>query len=137
MLRTLGPNGERREEEPETRMQEPAAPKPKMTKRQSTVEYKVEPCKLQLLRSLGEYDEPVRLGTIISKLNLLAFSPRVLQPRIDYLRSIGVKKVGHSGTLDPFASGVLVVCIGRPATRLIPWLQREGDKEYEAEGPPH
>ena len=49
MLRTLGPNGERREE-PETRMQEPAAPKPKMTKRQSTVEYKVEPCKLQLLR---------------------------------------------------------------------------------------
>ena len=52
-------------------------------------------------------------------------------------RAFGVKKVGHSGTLDPFASGVLVVCIGRPATRLIPWLQREGDKEYEAEGPPH
>ncbi|NNF45342.1 MAG: tRNA pseudouridine(55) synthase, partial [Desulfofustis sp.] len=24
----------------------------------------------------------------------------------------GVKKVGHAGTLDPFASGLLVVCIG-------------------------
>ena len=46
-------------------------------------------------------------------------------------RILGIKKVGHTGTLDPFASGVLVVCAGRPATRLIPQLM-EGDKEYEA-----
>jgi tRNA pseudouridine55 synthase len=46
-------------------------------------------------------------------------------------RLSGIKKVGHTGTLDPFASGVLVVCIGRPATRLISQLM-EGDKEYEA-----
>ena len=46
-------------------------------------------------------------------------------------RLLGVKKVGHTGTLDPFASGVLVICAGRPATRLIPKLM-EGDKEYEA-----
>lgn len=32
-------------------------------------------------------------------------------------------KVGHAGTLDPLASGVLVVCIG-PATRLIEYVQR-------------
>ena len=43
----------------------------------------------------------------------------------------GVKKVGHAGTLDPFASGLLVVCIGRPATRLIGALM-EGDKTYQA-----
>lgn len=46
-------------------------------------------------------------------------------------RSLGIKKVGHTGTLDPFASGVLVVCAGRQATRLIPQLMA-GDKEYEA-----
>ena len=43
----------------------------------------------------------------------------------------GVKKVGHAGTLDPFASGLLVVCIGRPATRLIGTLM-EGQKTYQA-----
>jgi tRNA pseudouridine55 synthase len=46
-------------------------------------------------------------------------------------RGLGVKKVGHAGTLDPFASGLLLVCVGRPATRLIPSLM-EGEKEYVA-----
>src|SRR3954467_4964859 len=32
-------------------------------------------------------------------------------------------KVGHAGTLDPLASGVLVVCVGA-ATRLIEFVQR-------------
>src|SRR3954467_3005196 len=32
-------------------------------------------------------------------------------------------KVGHAGTLDPLASGVLVVCVGT-ATRLIEYVQR-------------
>ena len=39
-------------------------------------------------------------------------------------------KVGHAGTLDPLATGVLLVCIGK-ATRLAESLQKEG-KEYEA-----
>jgi tRNA pseudouridine55 synthase len=39
-------------------------------------------------------------------------------------------KVGHAGTLDPDASGVLVVCIGR-ATRLVPYLQASM-KTYDA-----
>src|SRR5437764_984596 len=43
---------------------------------------------------------------------------------------IGEKRVGHTGTLDPFATGVLVVLIGR-ATRLAQFLSG-ADKEYEA-----
>lgn len=39
-------------------------------------------------------------------------------------------KVGHAGTLDPLATGVLIVCTGR-ATRRIEMLQ-SGDKEYIA-----
>ena len=40
-------------------------------------------------------------------------------------------KVGHAGTLDPLATGVLIICIGK-ATRLAEEIQR-GDKEYVAE----
>ncbi len=40
-------------------------------------------------------------------------------------------KVGHAGTLDPLATGVLVVCTGR-ATKRIDELQN-GTKEYIAE----
>ncbi|MDE6006766.1 MAG: tRNA pseudouridine(55) synthase TruB [Muribaculaceae bacterium] len=48
-------------------------------------------------------------------------------------RRLGVKKfkVGHAGTLDPLATGVLIICTGR-ATRQITELQ-EGTKEYVAE----
>lgn len=44
-------------------------------------------------------------------------------------RALGVKKVGHAGTLDPMASGLLVMGVGR-ATRLLRFLG-ELDKEYE------
>lgn len=44
-------------------------------------------------------------------------------------RALGIKKVGHAGTLDPFASGLLVICVSRPATRIISQLM-EGEKEY-------
>jgi tRNA pseudouridine55 synthase len=44
---------------------------------------------------------------------------------------LGIKKVGHAGTLDPFASGVLVVCAGRPATRYIDQFM-QGRKTYRA-----
>jgi tRNA pseudouridine55 synthase len=46
-------------------------------------------------------------------------------------RALGIKKVGHAGTLDPFASGLLVICAGRPATREISRLMA-AEKEYEA-----
>lgn len=46
-------------------------------------------------------------------------------------RILQMKKIGHAGTLDPFATGLLVLCAGRPATRLISELM-VGDKEYQA-----
>lgn len=48
------------------------------------------------------------------------------------IRHFGKKnlKVGHAGTLDPLATGVLLVCIGK-ATKLAEWLQSH-DKEYVA-----
>ncbi len=50
---------------------------------------------------------------------------------IDVIRgAVGIRKVGHSGTLDPMATGLLVVGVGR-ATRLLRFLEAE-DKEYEA-----
>lgn len=42
-----------------------------------------------------------------------------------------IKKVGHAGTLDPFASGVLLLCTG-PATKQVESLMAF-DKEYVAE----
>jgi tRNA pseudouridine55 synthase len=38
-------------------------------------------------------------------------------------------KVGHAGALDPFADGVLLLCIGRAGTRQVPRLM-ELEKEY-------
>ena len=45
-------------------------------------------------------------------------------------RAAGTRRVGHAGTLDPFATGVLVVCLER-ATRLLQFLVGL-DKEYLA-----
>lgn len=49
------------------------------------------------------------------------------------LRRLGYRKikVGHAGTLDPLATGILLVCIGR-ATKLVDALQAE-EKEYVAD----
>ncbi|HKV52328.1 MAG TPA: hypothetical protein VJO52_14140, partial [Gemmatimonadaceae bacterium] len=45
-------------------------------------------------------------------------------------RALGVRRVGHGGTLDPFATGLLVLLVGR-ATRLLPYLEGE-PKVYAA-----
>ncbi len=45
-------------------------------------------------------------------------------------RATGIKKVGHAGTLDPLATGALVVAVG-PVTRLIRFIQDQ-PKEYRA-----
>ena len=62
-------------------------------------------------------------------------------------RGTGVRKVGHAGTLDPRASGVLVLCLG-PATRLSEYLSSstksyratvrfgESTRTYDGEGEP-
>jgi tRNA pseudouridine55 synthase len=45
-------------------------------------------------------------------------------------RAVGVRRVGHAGTLDPIATGLLVLFLGR-GTRLIPYIDAE-PKVYEA-----
>jgi tRNA pseudouridine55 synthase len=45
-------------------------------------------------------------------------------------RALGTREVGHAGTLDPMATGVLVVATGE-ATKLVPWLTAH-EKAYEA-----
>lgn len=45
-------------------------------------------------------------------------------------RAIGERRIGHAGTLDPFATGLLVLLVGR-ATRLLPYVSGE-PKVYEA-----
>ena len=45
-------------------------------------------------------------------------------------RELGERAVGHCGTLDPAATGLLVICVG-PATRFVEALSAD-DKHYEA-----
>ena len=45
-------------------------------------------------------------------------------------RKLGIRRTGHAGTLDPLASGLLVVAVG-PATRFLQYLPLE-PKVYEA-----
>jgi tRNA pseudouridine55 synthase len=50
---------------------------------------------------------------------------------VDRVRQVmGTRKVGHTGTLDPLATGVLPVCVNE-ATKLMPFLSQD-DKEYRA-----
>ena len=52
---------------------------------------------------------------------------------MDEVRRItGEKRVGHAGTLDPFATGVLVVGVTRETTKLLGALSQDSEKEYEA-----
>lgn len=46
-------------------------------------------------------------------------------------RMTGIRKIGHTGTLDPMATGVLPLCIGK-ATRVISYMESD-DKVYRCE----
>jgi len=51
---------------------------------------------------------------------------------VDRIRQLlKIRKVGHTGTLDPQASGLLLICLGR-ATKLSRFLQ-DLDKTYQGE----
>jgi tRNA pseudouridine55 synthase len=53
---------------------------------------------------------------------------------VNWVRRItGVRKVGHGGTLDPAASGLLIVGITREGTKRLGNVSKGMDKEYEAE----
>src|SRR5690606_42127058 len=45
-------------------------------------------------------------------------------------RLLGMKRIGHAGTLDPMVTGVLPLCLGR-STRVVEYIQ-ERPKSYEA-----
>lgn len=46
-------------------------------------------------------------------------------------KKLNMKQIGHTGTLDPMATGVLPICVGR-ATKLAPYIVEQG-KSYIAE----
>lgn len=53
---------------------------------------------------------------------------------VDRVREItGEKRVGHAGTLDPNATGLLIVGIGRESTKKLSSFTKNAKKEYEAE----
>lgn len=60
----------------------------------------------------------------ISSYGCISHIKRILKQKI---------KIGHAGTLDPFASGLLVVAIGREATRCISQIMNS-EKTYHATG---
>ncbi len=49
---------------------------------------------------------------------------------LNYVKFLGTKKVGHTGTLDPSVEGVLPICIGQ-ATKVAEYITDAG-KEYVA-----
>ena len=52
---------------------------------------------------------------------------------VDEVRKItGERRVGHAGTLDPFATGVLVVGVGRESTKKLGSISKNSEKEYIA-----
>lgn len=71
--------------------------------------------------------EPDRAGVLLVDKHHGPTSHDVVQA---VRRASGQSRVGHTGTLDPAATGVLVVCLGR-ATKLVPFLQ-SGTKTYAA-----
>lgn len=65
---------------------------------------------------------------------LVVYKPSGITSR-DVVNQVGkilhTKKIGHTGTLDPLASGVLVLCVGK-ATKIVELLTAT-EKEYQAE----
>lgn len=71
------------------------------------------------------------MGELFGFLNIYKPTGMTSHDVVAILRRITkIKQIGHTGTLDPFAQGVLPICIGK-ATRLIEFLDDE--KEYVAE----
>lgn len=79
-------------------------------------------------------DTDFREGYILTVDKPLGWTSTDVVRKIKFmLHRNGLKKlkVGHAGTLDPLATGVLVVCLGK-ATKMVEQLQSE-EKEYVAE----
>ncbi len=85
---------------------------------------------LSLTSDIGDYPEGIILP--IDKPYRWTSADVIRKLKWTACKHFGKKnlKVGHAGTLDPLATGVLLVCVGK-ATRLAETLQKEG-KEYVA-----
>ncbi|NLM46850.1 MAG: pseudouridine synthase, partial [Firmicutes bacterium] len=65
-------------------------------------------------------------------LNILKPPGMTSHDAVDYIRRLaGIKRVGHTGTLDPGAAGVLPLCLGQ-ATRVAEYMLSL-PKKYRAE----
>lgn len=83
-----------------------------------------------LSRNIDDYPEGIIIP--IDKPYRWTSADVIRKVKFAAIRHFGKKnlKVGHAGTLDPLATGVLLVCIGK-ATKLVEWLQSH-HKEYIA-----
>ncbi len=80
------------------------------------------------------YDMPFPEGVVAVVDKPLTWTSSDVVRKLKYLlRKLGYPKIkiGHAGTLDPLATGVLLVCIGK-ATKRVEELQA-GEKEYVAD----
>ncbi|MGO1713065.1 MAG: tRNA pseudouridine(55) synthase TruB, partial [Senegalia sp. (in: firmicutes)] len=65
-------------------------------------------------------------------INVLKPSAMTSHDVVSFLRkTLDMKKIGHTGTLDPNACGVLPICIGK-STKIIEYIQHK-NKKYRAE----
>ena len=71
---------------------------------------------------------------IVQRLRSIVSLPLLvrMRPGMKVSRHKPILKVGHGGTLDPFAAGVLVIGVGGAATKKLGFLQNGCDKEYAA-----
>ena len=85
---------------------------------------------VELSHSIDDYPEGIIIP--IDKPYRWTSADVIRKVKFAAIRHFGKKnlKVGHAGTLDPLATGVLLVCIGK-ATKLAEWLQSH-HKEYVA-----
>ncbi|NLK50901.1 MAG: tRNA pseudouridine(55) synthase TruB [Syntrophomonadaceae bacterium] len=71
-------------------------------------------------------------SVVMGMINLLKPPGPTSHDMVNWIRRLlGIKRVGHLGTLDPGAAGVLPLCVGS-ATRLSEYMS-EWDKQYRAE----
>jgi len=102
----------------------------KSTVRMSLHTIEKENCSKALVRNIEEYPD----GIVISVNKPYGWTSSDVVRKIKFRtqRFFGVKniKVGHAGTLDPLATGVLIICLGK-ATKLAEMLQAQ-EKEYVA-----
>ena len=53
---------------------------------------------------------------------------------VDYMRKVtGIRKIGHAGTLDPNATGLLIIGVGRESTKKLGKIAKDTTKTYLAQ----